>query len=191
MREVFERALSDGEALLRACLENPEFLDSLEQAALNIASCLQGGQKVMVCGNGGSLADAAHFAEEFTGRFREDRVALPVMALTDPMHMSCVANDFGFEFVFSRMVQAFGEPRDTLVLLSTSGNSPNLLRAAEAAKRAEMQTIGFLGRGGGALAPLCDIVVLAPGETSDRIQEVHMLCLHALIEAVEKKLGLA
>lgn len=143
----------------------------------------------MACGNGGSLCDAAHFAEELTGRFRADRPALAALALTDPAHLTCVANDFGFEQVFSRLVEALGKQGDVLLALTTSGNSENLVRAAEAARRGGLRVLGFVGRGGGRLAPLCDVVVDAPGETSDRIQEVHMLTLHALIESVEQELG--
>lgn len=189
MIRTFTKALTDGADLLQQCVGNPEFLDSLGRAAVIVSSALKVGNRVFACGNGGSLADAAHFAEEFSGRFRQDRAPLPALAFTDPMHMSCVANDYGYEFVFSRMVEAFGKPGDVLLMLSTSGNSANLIRAAEAARANGVSVIGFLGRGGGAVASHCDVVVMAPGETSDRIQEVHMLCLHALIEAVEQDLG--
>lgn len=189
MADVFQRALSEGAELLTKCLADPTFLDALRKAATYVTRSLENGNRVFACGNGGSLADAAHFAEEFSGRFRKDRAPLPAMAFTDPMHMSCVANDYGYEFVFSRMVEAFGNPGDVLLLLSTSGNSPNLVRAAESARDRGVNVVGFLGRGGGDVAPMCDVVVLAPGETSDRIQEIHMLCLHALIESVESSLG--
>lgn len=191
MRDVFDRALADGASLLQACHRDPAFMASLEAAGELVLETLRSGSKVLACGNGGSLCDAAHFAEEFTGRFRNDRRPLPVLALTDPAHMSCVANDFGFEHVFSRMVEAFAQPGDLLVVLSTSGNSPNLLRAADSAKSSRARVLGFLGRGGGALLERCDVAVVAPGETSDRIQEIHMLALHALIEGVEAGLGLA
>lgn len=191
MQEAFERALTEGAALLASCVENEPFLQALDHAGMLVATVLRDGGKVLVCGNGGSLCDAAHFAEEFTGRFRNNRRPLPVLALSDPAHMSCVANDFGFEFVFARMVEAFCRPGDLLVLLSTSGNSPNLVRAAESAEAVGVKTVGFLGRGGGALLRRCDVAVVAPGDTSDRIQEIHMLVLHALIEAVEAELGVA
>lgn len=191
MRDVFDRALSEGANLLQACRGDDAFMAALEAAGELVLDTLRRGGKVLACGNGGSLCDAAHFAEEFTGRFRNDRRPLPVLALTDPAHMSCVANDFGFEFVFSRMVEAFAKPDDLLVVLSTSGNSQNLLHAADAAKATRARVLGFLGRGGGALRERCDVAVIAPGETSDRIQEIHMLALHALIEGVEAGLGLA
>lgn len=191
MRRVFEQALEEGERLLALCRSDEAFHSSVQAAAAAVVKAFRSGGKVLACGNGGSLCDAAHFAEEFTGRFRSDRPSLPVLALTDSAHMSCVANDFGYEAVFSRMIEAFGRPGDVLVLLTTSGNSANLLRAADAARSLGLVIVGFVGRGGGALAPLCDVTVHAPGETSDRIQEIHMLALHALIEAVEVELGYA
>lgn len=191
MRGVFDAALSEGSHLLLRCREDEAFLQSLEAAGSALVQAFRTGRKVLCCGNGGSLCDAAHFAEEFTGRFRGDRPALPVLALTDPAHMSCVANDFGYEMVFSRMVEAFGKPGDVLVLLTTSGNSENLLRAAQSGRSMGLVVLGFVGKGGGALAPMCDIAVHAPGGTSDRIQEVHMLALHALIEAIEIEMGYA
>ncbi|CAN5467288.1 D-sedoheptulose 7-phosphate isomerase [soil metagenome] len=177
------------------CLD--EFMnDAPTQANLvvlaeRLAGCFDSGGKVLVAGNGGSLADAMHFAEEWTGRFRKDRRALPALVVCDPTHVTCGANDDGADYIFSRMVDAFAKPEDMVFLLSTSGNSQNLVLAAESAKAKGATVVGFLGRGGGKLAPLCDIVVMAPGETSDRIQEIHMMTLHILIEAVEIRLGLA
>ena len=134
------------------------------------------------------MADAMHFAEEWTGKFRAERDPYPVLALSDPTHMSCTANDFGFDEVFARGVRAFSSPGDMLFVLSTSGNSANLVRAAEAAKAIGVRTVGFLGKGGGRLGGMCDLSIIAPGTTSDRIQELHMLALHTLIEVVEKRL---
>ncbi len=185
---IFERAFGDAATVLDQFRRDPEVLATLEAMADEIAECFGHRGRIFACGNGGSLTDAAHFAEEFTGRFRDERSPLPAMAFTDPAHLTCVANDYGFEFVFSRMVEAFGHSGDILVLLSTSGNSDNLIRAAKAAQFRGVRTYGFLGRGGGDLAPMCDRVVMAPGSTSDRIQELHMLALHALIEAVEARL---
>jgi D-sedoheptulose 7-phosphate isomerase len=186
---IFDRAFADAARVLDEFRRDPVVLATLAQMADELADCFRRRGRVFSCGNGGSLTDAAHFAEEFSGRFRNDRDPLPAMAFTDPAHLTCVANDYGYEHVFSRMVDAFGHEGDILVLLSTSGRSPNLLRAAEAAKRRGVRVYGFLGKGGGELLPLCDRVVLAPGETSDRIQELHMLALHALIEAVEARLA--
>lgn len=186
---IFERAFDHAARVLDEFRIDQQVLATLEQMADGLTHCFQKRGRVFSCGNGGSLTDAAHFAEELSGRFRNDREPLPAMAFTDPAHLTCVANDYGFEHVFSRMVDAFGHEGDILVVLSTSGRSPNLLRAAEAAKRRGVYVHGFLGRGGGELLTHCDLVVVAPGETSDRIQELHMLALHALIEAVEARLG--
>ncbi len=170
-------------------LQRPASLAFIEQASQWIGSCFEAGGKVLIAGNGGSLCDAMHFAEELTGQFRGRRRALAAMALTDPAHLSCVANDFGFEEVFSRGVEAFGRPGDVLVLLTTSGNSENILRAAEMGREKGLKTIAFLGKSGGKLQGLCDLEWVVSGfEFSDRIQEAHMAAIHIIIEMVEKKL---
>lgn len=185
----FVRAFSDASELLDEFRSSPGVLRTLDEMAQAVATCLRSGNKVLICGNGGSMADAMHFAEEWTGRFRDDRQPYPVLALGDPTHLTCVANDYGFDQVFARGVQAFGKRDDLLIALSTTGNSKNVLLAAESARQIGMKVLGLIGRDGGELAELCDLVVLAPGLTSDRIQELHMLSLHALIEVVEGKLA--
>lgn len=169
--------------------EDPSTSERIDAIATVLAERFRAGSKVLVCGNGGSLADAVHFAEELTGRFRADRPALPAIAIAEPGHLTCTANDYGFERVFSRGVEALGRPGDVLIGLSTSGNSRNVLLAFEAARGIGMKTIAFLGKGGGAARGTCDIEVIAPGETADRIQELHMLALHIVVELVERKLG--
>lgn len=164
-------------------------LSIMEAAANLIVGAFNEGAKILVCGNGGSMCDAMHFAEEWSGRFRNDRPPLAAIALSDPAHLTCVANDYGYDFVFSRQVEALARKGDILVILSTSGNSPSIVNAAKAAKDAGVSVIGFLGKGGGEARVLCDLVIHAPGETSDRIQELHMLALHILIEVVEAELG--
>ena len=144
--------------------------------------------KILICGNGGSACDAMHFAEEFTGRFKKSRKALPVIALTDPSHLTCVANDFGFDYVFQRGVQAYAQENDVFIGISTSGNSENIIIALEEAKKNKCKTVLFLGKSGGKLAGKADIDLIVPGETSDRIQELHMLLLHNIIEFVERDL---
>ena len=134
------------------------------------------------------MCDAMHFAEEWTGRFRKDREPMPVIALGEPSHLTCVANDFGFESVFSRPIQALGHPGDLLITISTSGNSENVIQAAQIAKVKGMTVFGMLGKDGGKLKTKCDQYIIAPGSTSDRIQEIHMLVLHILIEVVEQKM---
>ena len=190
VRKVFENSLEGAAQALDAFRKDPACLDACEAFGDLLAETYRAGGKAMIAGNGGSMADALHFAEELTGRFRRERRPLPAMALGESTHLTCVANDYGFDHVFSRMVEAFGQAGDVLILLSTSGNSHNLVLAAEKAKEKRVKVVGLLGRGGGKLGPHCDLVVMAPGETSDRIQEVHMLVLHTVIEAAENALGI-
>ena len=151
--------------------------------------CFQKGAKIMACGNGGSFADCLHFAEELTGFFSKERRALPAMVLGEAAHISCVSNDKGFAFVFSRMVEAFAQENDLLLVLSTSGNSRNVLEAARVARDRGVFVIGLLGRDGGELLNLCDQSFVVPGvRTSDRIQEVHMTILHIAIGMLEKRM---
>jgi D-sedoheptulose 7-phosphate isomerase len=170
-------------------IDHPDLSQTVSDISVKLANVFRNGGKVLIAGNGGSLADAMHFAEEWTGRYRNSRQPFPAMALADPTHLTCVANDFGYEVGFSRMITAFAKPEDMVILLTTSGNSQNLLLAADAAHDKGAVVVGFLGRGGGPLLEKCDMVFMAPGETSDRIQEIHMLCLHILIEATEIELG--
>lgn len=188
MRQEIETAVADA---IRAVefLQNPSSLEFIETASDWIASCFETQGKVIIAGNGGSLCDAMHFAEELTGQFRQRRRALPAIALADPGHLSCVANDMGFGEVFSRGVEAFGCPGDLLILLTTSGNSENILKAAEIGKEKGLRTIAFLGKSGGQLRGQCDLEWIVSGfEFSDRIQEAHMAAIHIIIEMVEKKL---
>lgn len=177
------------------CLESFRADDSaqrvLARLAEQICDCFRAGNKILVAGNGGSMADALHFAEELTGRFRADRKSLPAIALAEATHLSCTANDYGFEHVFSRLVESLGRPGDVLLLLSTSGNSANVVKAAQAGRAGGLVVASLLGKDGGTLRQLSDLVVVVPGATSDRIQEIHMLVLHILVEAVEFGLGLA
>jgi D-sedoheptulose 7-phosphate isomerase len=170
-----------------AQLKGPDALAFMEDAAMMLAKSFKAGHKVIIAGNGGSLCDGAHFAEELTGIFRSVRRALPVISLSEPGHLTCVGNDLGFEWVFARGVEAFGKPGDVFVGLTTSGNSPNIIRAFEAAHRLEMPTIAFLGKKGGKLKGLASLELLINGfETSDRIQEAHMAAIHIIIEMVEE-----
>jgi D-sedoheptulose 7-phosphate isomerase len=179
-------ALSAARDDLAAFLADGASIERINRVGRLLATGFQAGHKVLICGNGGSACDAMHFAEEFTGRYRANRPPLPVIALADPGHITCTANDFGFEHIFARSVEAFARPGDVLVVLSTSGNSLNIVRAVEAAKARGATTIALLGRGGGQLAGICDHQWIVPGKTSDRIQEIHMLVLHVLIEVVER-----
>jgi len=170
-------------------LEKQESIDFIELAQKLICLSYRKQKKILICGNGGSLCDAMHFAEELTGQFRKKRKAFPAIALSDPGHMSCVANDMGFNEVFARGVEALGQEDDVLILLSTSGNSENLVRALEVAKEKKLKTIAFLGKTGGRLKGLADLEWIIEGfATSDRIQEVHMAAIHILIEMIEYEL---
>lgn len=157
-----------------------------ESAAAAMIGALRAGGKILSAGNGGSAAEAMHLAEELSGRYHFDRTALPGLALcADPTALTCIGNDYGFERLFSRQVEAFGRKGDILVLFSTSGNSANLLAAAEAARARGVKTVGLLGRGGGELAPLCDFALCVPGEASAHIQEAHQVLLHAFLEYID------
>jgi D-sedoheptulose 7-phosphate isomerase len=145
--------------------------------------------KVLSCGNGGSLCDAMHFAEELTGRFREDRSPIGAIAIADASHLSCVSNDYGYEYVFSRYVQGVGRKGDVLFAISTSGNSKNVIHAIKAAREKGMQVIGLTGKDGGAMAELCDVEIRAPKSTyADRAQEIHIKVIHSLIDYIEKNI---
>jgi len=182
-------ALEESSRVLAAFLGDERALERVREFARAASSTLARGGLLMACGNGGSMCDAMHFAEEWTGRFRKDRSALPAMAFSDPSQLTCIANDFGYEEVFARSVEAFGKKGDLLVAISTSGESKNVLRAVEAAKSKGIITVGLLGRGGGRLVGIVDIPVVVPLATgSDRIQEVHIKVLHAVIEAVEREM---
>jgi len=184
IKSAFEVAKST----LNNFVEDTANLDSLNELSIKISDIFNNGGKILICGNGGSHADALHFAEEFTGRFCKDRKALPALALGEATHVTCTSNDYGFNAIFSRGVEAFGQKGDLLIGLSTSGNSENIIAAIEAAKNQGLTTAAFLGKTGGKLKGECDFEWVVPGETSDRIQEVHMTALHILIEAVERRM---
>jgi D-sedoheptulose 7-phosphate isomerase len=162
--------------------------ESIAVMSSSMVECLRARGRILSCGNGGSMCDAMHFAEELSGRYRKDRPALAAMAISDPSHLTCVANDFGFDQVFARGVEAWGSCGDILIGLSTSGNSPNVIAAAHAARQRQMKVFGLLGRDGGKLAALCDTSIVVPGQTSDRIQEIHIKIVHIVIELVEREL---
>jgi D-sedoheptulose 7-phosphate isomerase len=174
--------------LMQNLCESEFTLAQIEKIADLITNCFELEGKVLICGNGGSGCDAEHFAEEFTGRFRKDRRALPIIALMNAAHITCVANDFGYHAIFSRSVAAFGRKGDILIALSTSGNSANVREAILKANELEMTTVALLGRDGGDTKGLSHHEILIPGLFSDRIQEVHMFVLHIVAELVERRL---
>ncbi|RHG35734.1 D-sedoheptulose 7-phosphate isomerase [Fusobacterium varium] len=172
--------------LLENFIKEEEKRKETEKVAEALAEVFNNGNKVLICGNGGSNCDALHFAEEFTGRFRGDRRALPAIAISESSHITCVGNDYGFDYVFSRGVEAYGKSGDMFIGISTSGNSGNVIKAVEAAKKIGMKTCVLLGKDGGKLKGMCDYEFIIPGKTSDRVQEIHMMILHIIIEGVER-----
>ena len=173
--------------VLDSFLSQPENFVKIDEAIRILASAFQAGNRTYSCGNGGSMCDAMHFAEELSGRFRNNRPALAAMSISDPSHITCVANDYGFEAVFSRFLEAHGKAGDVLLAISTSGNSPNVLRACETARQKGMTVIVLSGKDGGKIASLANIEIRAPhSEYADRAQEIHIKVIHALIEGVEK-----
>jgi D-sedoheptulose 7-phosphate isomerase len=186
--QVWKQSFIEAQKTLTDFLNNPDQLQKCEKFSDLLFETFKSGGNLFTCGNGGSHCDAMHFAEEWTGRYRKDRAAVGALALGDASHMSCVSNDYGFDFVFSRQVEALGRKGDMLVGISTSGNSKNVILAVEAAKKKGMKTVALLGRDGGKLKSLADHAIVIPAETSDRIQEMHIKIIHTVIESVERKL---
>jgi len=182
-------ALSEAADALNALASDQACLTAIEQFRDLILNTLRSDGKLMSCGNGGSMCDAMHFAEEWTGRFRGDRSAQPAIAFADAARLSCTANDMGYEEVFAREVQAFGKEGDLLLAISTSGQSPNVLRACAEAQKRGLIVVGLLGNGGGEMASIVDIPIIVPmATTSDRIQEMHIKVIHMTIELVERQM---
>lgn len=194
---LVRRAFSDAAKVLSAFSDDTANLARIDDAADLLHRVFTSGGKVLACGNGGSAADAMHFCEELTGRFRKpapgqpDRPPMPAIACTDAGHLTCVANDYGYDEVFARWTKALGKPGDVLVAISTSGNSASVVRAVDEARSIGMHAVALLGGDGGKLRGCCDIEWIVPtaeGGHADRVQEIHMLILHTLIEAVESRL---
>jgi len=187
---LIAQELNEASTVLNQFISNQKNLQQIEVAAKAIAASLQAGGKIISCGNGGSHCDAMHFAEELTGKYREPRKAIPAICISDPSHISCVSNDYGFEFVFSRYIEALGNKGDVLLGISTSGNSANIIRAAQTAKEKGMKVIILSGKDGGKLAPLADIELRVPHfGYADRIQEVHIKIIHILMLLIEKQIA--
>lgn len=159
----------------------------IESAGNMMVESLQNGGKILSCGNGGSMSDAMHFAEELTGRYRDNRPSIGATAISDPSHLSCVANDYGYEYVFSRYIEGVGRPGDVLLGISTSGNSQNIINAIHTAQKRGMKVVGLTGKDGGEMAELCDVEIRAPrSEYADRAQEIHIKIIHCLIDHIER-----
>lgn len=182
-------ALTEAQSALAALIENEATLESVAQAAHAIAESQRQGGAVYSCGNGGSLCDAMHFAEEMTGRYRQNRKPYRAAAISDVSHMACVGNDYGYEHVFSRWIEAMGTEKDVLVAITTSGTSKNIVAAAKAAKAKGMTVVALTGKAGSPITDEADIAVVTPaGRWADRVQELHIKVIHILIELIEREL---
>jgi D-sedoheptulose 7-phosphate isomerase len=188
--DIILAELNEAQQVLTNFLNNPEHINRIQAAAGLMAGAVQNGRKILSCGNGGSMCDAMHFAEELTGRYRNDRPAIPAIAISDASHISCVSNDYGYDHIFSRYVEALGQPGDVLLCISTSGNSGNVLKAAETARSKGVNVVSLTGKDGGKLAPLSDVEIRVPHlGYADRIQEIHIKVIHILILLIEKSLA--
>jgi D-sedoheptulose 7-phosphate isomerase len=182
-------SLREAQSALGSLLANEAALAGVERAARLLVETFRARGRVYSCGNGGSMSDAGHFAEELTARYRKDRPGLPAIAISDPSHLTCVGNDYGYEDVFSRFVEAHGREGDCLLAISTSGKSPNVLKAAGAAKTLKMHVIALTGKVGSPLEAAADITVCTPGGAyADRVQELHIKVIHVLIELIEREM---
>ena len=189
MNNLITQSLQESQQVLADFLANPAKIESIEKAADVLVNALKKGNKILSCGNGGSHCDAMHFAEELSGRYRENRPALAAMAISDPSHISCVSNDFGYNYIFSRFIEGLGNAGDVLVGISTSGNSANIIEAVKAAQAKGMEVILLTGKDGGQLASYgCHEIRVDHFGYADRIQEIHIKVIHILIQLIESKL---
>ncbi|HRE40577.1 MAG TPA: D-sedoheptulose 7-phosphate isomerase [Ignavibacteria bacterium] len=177
----------EAKKILDEFLFDTENLEKISKAGKVMVNALKKGNKIISCGNGGSMCDAMHFAEELTGRFKDNRKPIAAISISDASHISCVGNDYGYEQVFSRYITAIGKPGDVLLAISTSGNSGNILKGIESAKNKKMKVVGLTGKDGGKMEGLCDVEIRAPkSKYSDRAQEIHIKVIHSLIDFIEK-----
>lgn len=187
--EDIKGSFNDAHQVLEAFISNKDNFIAIEKAGTAMSEAIKNGGKIISCGNGGSMCDAMHFAEELTGRFRNDRVSMPAVAISDPSHITCVGNDYGFDYIFSRYVEGMGQKGDVFLGISTSGNSKNIINAIKAAKEKGMTVIGLTGKTGGDMAELCDVEIRVPWTGySDRVQEIHIKVIHCLIQYIESKI---
>ena len=176
----FKENFQEAQEVLKKFINAEDNFAKMEKAGRMMVEAIKAGGKILSCGNGGSMSDAMHFAEELSGRFRDERKAIPAFAISDPSHISCVANDYGFDHVFSRFIEAVGNPGDILLSISTSGNSANVVNAVLTAKEKSMKVVSLTGKTGGKLASLSDVEI--------RIQEIHIKVIHSLIHYIEQNL---
>lgn len=187
--KIIQQHLTEAHNLLAKVLSDESFLNSVESTTLAMVNCLKSQGTIFSCGNGGSMCDAMHFAEELTGKYRNDRPAIAAISMSDVSHMACVGNDYGYDFVFSRYLEAVGKRGDVLLAISTSGNSKNIINAIAVAKKLGITVVGLTGKDGGKMANLCDVEIRAPhSDFADRAQEIHIKVIHSLIDGIEKSL---
>jgi D-sedoheptulose 7-phosphate isomerase len=187
--ETIKQHFAEAHQVLEQFLADPHNFELILAAGDLMAGALKNGRKIISCGNGGSMCDAMHFAEELSGRYRDNRPALAALSISDSSHLSCVGNDYGYDFVFSRYVEAVGNEGDVLLGISTSGNSANVMNAIEAAKKKGMKVVGLTGKDGGKMAGLCDVEIRAPKSSyADRAQEIHIKVIHSLIDHIERSM---
>ena len=188
MKQIIKDNLQESAEVLQDFIQHPENIEAIERAAGILIETVMNGGKIISCGNGGSMTDAMHFAEELSGVFREKRKALPALSISDPSHITCAANDYGFESIFSRFVEGLGTGRDVLLAISTSGTSESVNRAVRTAREMGVTTIGLTGRDGGDLAGLVDMALIIPSDDTQRIQEAHIAVGHIVCDLIEREL---
>ena len=188
MDQILKQSFLEEYEVLGAFIKDEKNFETIGKIATELAAAYKNGKKSLIAGNGGSNCDAMHFAEEFTGRFRKERPALPSISISDSSHITCVGNDYGFDAIFPKGIEAFGQEGDFFLGLSTSGNSKNIIEAVKVAKEKGLKTVALLGKDGGQLKGMCDYEFIINAKTSDRVQEVHMMILHIIIEGVERVL---
>lgn len=186
MTDIIKKSFLEARTLLDEFINEEDNFTRITKAGDLMITSIKMGNKIISCGNGGSMSDSMHFAEELSGLFREMRPAFPAISISDPSHITCAANDFGFEHIFSRFIEGIGQPGDVLLAISTSGNSLNVVNAAIAARKKNMKVVALTGKRGGKLSEICDVEIRAPHSTySDRIQEIHIKVIHCLIQYIE------
>jgi D-sedoheptulose 7-phosphate isomerase len=189
MKDNIKKHFIDAQSIIELFIANESNFDNIERALGLMVESIKSGGKILSCGNGGSMCDAMHFAEELTGKYRNDRPAIGAISMSDVSHMACVGNDYGYDFVFSRYLEAVGRKGDVLLAISTSGNSKNVINAIEVAKKTGIKVIGLTGKDGGKMAQICDVEIRAPhSEYADRAQEIHIKVIHSLIDGIERSL---
>ena len=187
--QIIEKELQEAHQVLSNFMADPKLIETIAEMAHLMSQVIENGGKIITCGNGGSHCDAMHFAEELTGRYRNDRKSLPAIAISDAAHLTCVGNDYGYEFIFSRFIEGMGNNGDVLLAISTSGNSMNIVNAVKAAKEKNMKTIVLTGKDGGKLADMADRLLIVPHfGFADRIQEIHIKIIHIMILLIEHKI---